>query len=174
MLTCTPHSAESVNFALPSWLEYGKKARVCRCQPDSVRFDVMGLERRWLQETGQAPKPVCVHVCTLYAVRLILCDRTCRPTSSGRSRAGASPIGTAPTGRGTSPQDVRYRHSRGRALTDCARRSLPVLRLQLVVARGLLPALRGPRPRRPAPADVLPQVQAAACVLPRRAFVCCD
>lgn len=49
--------AESVNFALPSWLEYGKRARVCRCQPDSVRFDVVGLERRWLQETGQAPKP---------------------------------------------------------------------------------------------------------------------
>lgn len=42
-------------------------------------------------------------------MQLILCDRSCRLTSSGRSRVGVRPTGTAPTGRWTSPQDVRYR-----------------------------------------------------------------
>ncbi|KAJ7078409.1 jumonji superfamily protein [Mycena belliarum] len=32
--------AESVNFALDSWLEEGRKASVCKCVDDSVRIDV--------------------------------------------------------------------------------------------------------------------------------------
>ncbi|KAG8995096.1 hypothetical protein FRB94_009473 [Tulasnella sp. JGI-2019a] len=32
--------AESVNFALDSWIELGRKADVCRCVGDSVRIDV--------------------------------------------------------------------------------------------------------------------------------------
>lgn len=32
--------AEAVNFALPSWIEVGKKAGVCQCQPDSVKIDM--------------------------------------------------------------------------------------------------------------------------------------
>ncbi|KAF8648878.1 hypothetical protein AX16_006153 [Volvariella volvacea WC 439] len=32
--------AESVNFALDSWLDLGRKAQVCECVPDSVRIDV--------------------------------------------------------------------------------------------------------------------------------------
>ncbi|KAJ7479900.1 JmjC-domain-containing protein [Mycena latifolia] len=32
--------AESVNFALDSWLEEGRKAAVCKCVDDSVRIDV--------------------------------------------------------------------------------------------------------------------------------------
>jgi hypothetical protein len=32
--------AEAVNFALPSWLEIGEKAKPCRCSKDSVRIDI--------------------------------------------------------------------------------------------------------------------------------------
>ncbi|KAG8816801.1 hypothetical protein FRC18_000813 [Serendipita sp. 400] len=35
--------AESVNFALESWLELGRKAAFCRCVSDSVRIDVDAL-----------------------------------------------------------------------------------------------------------------------------------
>lgn len=35
--------AESVNFALDSWLDLGRKARFCRCVSDSVRIDVDAL-----------------------------------------------------------------------------------------------------------------------------------
>ena len=37
--------AESTNFAVPEWIPWGKKARVCMCTPHSVRFDVNRLER---------------------------------------------------------------------------------------------------------------------------------
>lgn len=37
--------AESVNFALPSWLEYGKKAKSCKCQSDTVKIDIETLEK---------------------------------------------------------------------------------------------------------------------------------
>jgi hypothetical protein len=32
--------AEAINFALPRWLEIGKKALACRCVRDSVRIDI--------------------------------------------------------------------------------------------------------------------------------------
>lgn len=32
--------AESVNFAIPNWLQYGKTARKCQCEADSVFIDV--------------------------------------------------------------------------------------------------------------------------------------
>lgn len=35
--------AESVNFALESWIELGLKAQACNCIPDSVRIDVQAL-----------------------------------------------------------------------------------------------------------------------------------
>lgn len=38
--------AESVNFALESWLEYGKIARKCECESDSVWVDVYDIERK--------------------------------------------------------------------------------------------------------------------------------
>ncbi|KAF9242788.1 JmjC domain, hydroxylase-domain-containing protein [Melanogaster broomeanus] len=37
--------AESVNFALESWLELGRKAKACQCITDSVRIDVDQLIR---------------------------------------------------------------------------------------------------------------------------------
>ncbi|KZP12459.1 JmjC-domain-containing protein [Athelia psychrophila] len=37
--------AESVNFALDSWLELGRKAKACECVSDSVRIDVDQLLR---------------------------------------------------------------------------------------------------------------------------------
>ncbi|KAG6372655.1 JmjC domain, hydroxylase-domain-containing protein [Boletus reticuloceps] len=37
--------AESVNFALESWIELGRKAKACRCVADSVRIDVDQLLR---------------------------------------------------------------------------------------------------------------------------------
>ncbi|ORY96379.1 JmjC domain, hydroxylase-domain-containing protein [Syncephalastrum racemosum] len=37
--------AESVNFALDSWIEIGKQAKACNCISDSVTIDVASLER---------------------------------------------------------------------------------------------------------------------------------
>jgi hypothetical protein len=41
--------AESVNFALPSWLEIGRRAGWCECEPDSVRMDIDAI----LQESEE-------------------------------------------------------------------------------------------------------------------------
>ena len=38
--------AESVNFATESWLEYGRIARKCNCEADSVWVDVRDIERK--------------------------------------------------------------------------------------------------------------------------------
>ena len=38
--------AESVNFATESWLDYGKVARKCNCEADSVWVDVFDIERK--------------------------------------------------------------------------------------------------------------------------------
>ncbi|KAL9097742.1 MAG: hypothetical protein Q9165_000068 [Trypethelium subeluteriae] len=38
--------AESVNFATESWLDYGKIARKCHCEADSVWVDVHEIERK--------------------------------------------------------------------------------------------------------------------------------
>ncbi|KAL0068341.1 hypothetical protein AAF712_004728 [Marasmius tenuissimus] len=47
--------AESVNFALASWLELGKVAKACHCIPDSVRIDVNKLlEERDQRERDNA------------------------------------------------------------------------------------------------------------------------
>lgn len=36
--------AEAVNFALPAWIEIGKKAGICECQNDSVKIDMNQFE----------------------------------------------------------------------------------------------------------------------------------
>lgn len=38
--------AESVNFATESWLDYGRIARKCNCEADSVWIDVRDIERK--------------------------------------------------------------------------------------------------------------------------------
>lgn len=38
--------AESVNFATESWLDYGRVAKKCNCEADSVWIDVHDIERR--------------------------------------------------------------------------------------------------------------------------------
>ena len=38
--------AESVNFATEAWLDYGKVARKCNCEADSVWVDVRDIERK--------------------------------------------------------------------------------------------------------------------------------
>ena len=38
--------AESVNFATEAWLDYGKVARKCNCEADSVWVDVFDIERK--------------------------------------------------------------------------------------------------------------------------------
>jgi hypothetical protein len=38
--------AESVNFATDSWLEFGRIARKCNCEPDNVWVDVSEIERK--------------------------------------------------------------------------------------------------------------------------------
>ncbi|CCF56552.1 hypothetical protein KAFR_0B02550 [Kazachstania africana CBS 2517] len=39
--------AESVNFALESWLKIGKKSKSCQCVNDSVRINVSKLAQNW-------------------------------------------------------------------------------------------------------------------------------
>lgn len=43
------NAAEATNFAVPEWVPYGKKARVCLCRPDSVRIDMHRFERLLLR-----------------------------------------------------------------------------------------------------------------------------
>ncbi|KAG8625608.1 hypothetical protein KVT40_006009 [Elsinoe batatas] len=68
--------AESVNFALESWLDFGRIARKCECEADSVWVDVSEIERKLrgeptpeyyeetddddddeMEETGELPTP---------------------------------------------------------------------------------------------------------------------
>ncbi|KAF4556808.1 DNA damage-responsive transcriptional repressor-like protein [Elsinoe fawcettii] len=68
--------AESVNFALESWLDFGRIARKCECEADSVWVDVSEIERKLrgeptpeyyeetddddddeMEETGDLPTP---------------------------------------------------------------------------------------------------------------------
>lgn len=50
--------AESVNFALKSWIELGKRAQYCTCVTDSVRIDVRGLlEKREMRMRGDEARP---------------------------------------------------------------------------------------------------------------------
>ncbi|KAF8910264.1 JmjC domain, hydroxylase-domain-containing protein, partial [Mucidula mucida] len=44
--------AESVNFALDSWISLGRRAKACQCIPDSVRIDVDQLLRDHQAEAG--------------------------------------------------------------------------------------------------------------------------
>ncbi|KAF8152302.1 JmjC domain, hydroxylase-domain-containing protein [Crassisporium funariophilum] len=48
--------AESVNFALESWLEVGRRAKACECISDSVRIDVDELLRQREEERNAPPK----------------------------------------------------------------------------------------------------------------------
>ncbi|KAJ8456252.1 hypothetical protein ONZ45_g18791 [Pleurotus djamor] len=50
--------AESVNFALDSWLEMGKQAKVCECVSDSVRIDVAQLLLDRALEAAAAAPPL--------------------------------------------------------------------------------------------------------------------
>lgn len=47
--------AESVNFALDSWLSIGKKAKSCRCIHDSVRIDTSIFEKEEEKLKRKAP-----------------------------------------------------------------------------------------------------------------------
>ncbi|KAF9466696.1 JmjC domain, hydroxylase-domain-containing protein [Collybia nuda] len=49
--------AESVNFALDSWLELGRNAKACECISDSVRIDVDQLLMDRAMEAANPPKP---------------------------------------------------------------------------------------------------------------------
>ncbi|KAJ3129330.1 hypothetical protein HK098_001742 [Nowakowskiella sp. JEL0407] len=48
--------AESVNFALDTWLEIGKRAKYCKCIKDSVRFDFSSL----FDSQAQIPQEITV------------------------------------------------------------------------------------------------------------------
>ncbi|KAL7410197.1 hypothetical protein BDY24DRAFT_400420 [Mrakia frigida] len=66
--------AESINFAIDSWVELGRRARVCECIEDSVKIDVDAvlaehellteIERQKVEKAAQAllPKPSPVSV----------------------------------------------------------------------------------------------------------------
>ncbi|KAL7053346.1 hypothetical protein AAHC03_025460 [Spirometra sp. Aus1] len=55
--------AESTNFALPRWVEYGKKAKICKCWDDTVRLNMTPFVRKYQPELfeawcrGQDPVP---------------------------------------------------------------------------------------------------------------------
>ncbi|KAG6828873.1 hypothetical protein H0H92_006482 [Tricholoma furcatifolium] len=49
--------AESVNFALESWIEIGKRAKACECVADSVKIDVNQLLADRAAEAGNPPPP---------------------------------------------------------------------------------------------------------------------
>jgi JmjC domain, hydroxylase len=45
--------AEATNFGVPEWIPFGHEARICMCRPDSVRIDMIRLERllaRYIKE----------------------------------------------------------------------------------------------------------------------------
>ncbi|CAE6492394.1 unnamed protein product [Rhizoctonia solani] len=49
--------AESVNFALESWIELGKRAQFCKCVGDSVRFDVEAILTDYEARMNPPPLP---------------------------------------------------------------------------------------------------------------------
>ncbi|KER33994.1 hypothetical protein T265_00193 [Opisthorchis viverrini] len=58
--------AEAVNFALPRWLEFGKKATLCTCWDDTVRISMDPFIRHyqpeqyasWLKDPDSVPHPL--------------------------------------------------------------------------------------------------------------------
>lgn len=45
--------AEATNFGVPEWIPFGHDAKICMCRPDSVRIDMIRLERlhaRYIKE----------------------------------------------------------------------------------------------------------------------------
>ncbi|CAL8073635.1 unnamed protein product [Calicophoron daubneyi] len=62
--------AESTNFALPRWIEYGKKAKVCSCWDDTVRICMDPFVRRFqpsLYQAWRKGKDCCPHPLDEYA-----------------------------------------------------------------------------------------------------------
>ncbi|KAB7495545.1 putative lysine-specific demethylase 4B, partial [Armadillidium nasatum] len=45
--------AESTNFAMPRWVEYGKRAKHCRCRSDMVKFSMDTFVKRFQPERYQ-------------------------------------------------------------------------------------------------------------------------
>lgn len=43
------NAAEAVNFALPEWVAYGRKAKVCRCESDNVAISIDRFEANLAQ-----------------------------------------------------------------------------------------------------------------------------
>ena len=48
--------AEATNFACPEWMEFGKRARICMCRPDSVRIDMQRFQELLQHYTADARK----------------------------------------------------------------------------------------------------------------------
>lgn len=57
--------AESTNFAIPRWVEYGKRATLCQCTADMVRISMDTFVKRyqadhydmWMDGSDVAPHP---------------------------------------------------------------------------------------------------------------------
>ncbi|KAF8742797.1 jmjN domain, partial [Rhizoctonia solani] len=49
--------AESVNFALESWIQLGRRAQYCKCVGDSVRFDVDAIISEYEARKNPTPLP---------------------------------------------------------------------------------------------------------------------
>lgn len=58
--------AESTNFALPRWIEYGKKAKLCHCWDDTVKICMDPFVRLyqphlyadWMKGIDRTPHPL--------------------------------------------------------------------------------------------------------------------
>lgn len=68
--------AESVNFALASWLELGEKAKKCMCVEDSVGIDVERLKFNYLQSKGEHLPPMSYENPPLKKLKIDEADRS--------------------------------------------------------------------------------------------------
>ncbi|KAF5348256.1 hypothetical protein D9756_010525 [Leucocoprinus leucothites] len=77
--------AESVNFALDSWIDLGRKAQVCKCVEDSVVIDVdqLLMDRALEQEQAQGGNPPGPPTPTSIAKKL----KSSKPAKSTKSKA---------------------------------------------------------------------------------------
>lgn len=65
--------AESTNFALPRWVEYGKHASICMCWDDTVRIEMGPFVRRLqphLFEAWQRGEQGSPHPLEIYTPRM--------------------------------------------------------------------------------------------------------
>ncbi|KAM7532678.1 hypothetical protein Aperf_G00000130283 [Anoplocephala perfoliata] len=80
--------AESTNFALERWVEYGKQACICQCWEDTVRIDMDPFIRRFQPQHYEAWKNgeiTTPHPLDVYKSRMTACKSASNDDSKGFS-----------------------------------------------------------------------------------------